>query len=58
MAIKKFSWELIEESTLVKNLDYSSFYEHATAIPQDFYHFFNLTIQGEENLQLLLMINH
>jgi hypothetical protein len=58
MTIKKYSWEKLEKNILVKNLDYSSFHEHATAIPQDFYSFFNISIQGKESLQLLLTSDH
>ena len=39
--MSKNSWEKLEKNTLIKNLDYSSFYERNSAIPQDFYSFFN-----------------
>lgn len=58
MTIKIFSWELIKENTLVKNLDYSSFHERATAIPQDFYQFFNTSIQNEKELPVMLLSGH
>ena len=58
MAIKIFSWELIKENTLVKNLDYSSFHERATAIPQDFHQFFNTSIQNEKELPVMLLSGH
>jgi predicted restriction endonuclease len=58
MTIKIFSWELIKENTLVKNLDYSSFHERATAIPQDFYQFFNTSIQNERELPVMLLSGH
>ena len=58
MTIKIFSWELIKENTLVKNLDYSSFRERATAIPQDFYQFFNTSIQNEKEFSVMLLSGH
>ncbi len=58
MTIKKYSWEKLEKNILVKNLDYSSFHEHATAIPQDFYSFFNISIQEEERLTVALVRDH
>lgn len=58
MTIKIFSWELIKENVLVKNLDYSSFHERATAIPQDFYQFFNTSIQNEKELPVMLLSGH
>lgn len=52
--MKKFSWDLIDKNILVKNLDFSSFSEKGSAIPQDFYSFFNLSEQiNHTNLTLV-----
>ena len=55
--MSKNSWEKLEKNTLIKNLDYSSFYERNSAIPQDFYSFFNASAKNEEKIKLTLVNN-
>jgi putative restriction endonuclease len=50
--MEKISWERINEKSIVKELDVSSFLYQGSNIPQDFYSFFNV---GDEDQRITLI---
>ena len=49
------SWEILNESTVCKDLDYSSFKHKTSGVPQQLYSFFNINSQNKDKIFISLI---
>ena len=58
MLKENFSWKTVDENKIKKELDFSSFAYRQTAIPKDFYNFFNININDKNDKHIILKNNN